>query len=90
MTNVFASNSHGSAPAADLQGTPESATTARSGHEQVVFCQDTQTWFWVIIAIYSTALGPSLGGTLFLPDPTEDAALSDALNLSRAMRCTPC
>jgi valine dehydrogenase (NAD+) len=39
----------------------------------------------VIIAIYSTALGPALGGTRFYPYATEDAALADALNLSRAM-----
>jgi valine dehydrogenase (NAD+) len=84
VTNVFASNSHGSVPAYH-QGTPTSSTTARSGHEQVVFCQDTQTGLRAIIAIYSTALGPSLGGTRFFPYPSEDAALSDVLNLSRAM-----
>ena len=38
-----------------------------------------------IIAIYSTALGPALGGTRFYPYPSEDAALADVLNLSRAM-----
>jgi valine dehydrogenase (NAD+) len=84
VTNVFASNPHGSAPAYP-QGTHTSSSTARSGHEQVVFCQDTQTGLRAIIAIYSTALGPALGGTRFFPYPTEDAALSDVLNLSRAM-----
>jgi valine dehydrogenase (NAD+) len=84
MTNVFASNSHGSAPTYPT-GAPTSPATARSGHEQVVFCQDTQTGLRAIIAIYSTALGPSLGGTRFFPYESEDAALSDALNLSRAM-----
>jgi valine dehydrogenase (NAD+) len=84
MTNVFASNPHGSAPTYP-QGTPTSSATARSGHEQVVFCQDTQTGLRAIIAIYSTALGPSLGGTRFFPYESEDAALSDVLNLSRAM-----
>jgi len=84
VTNVFASNPHGSVPAYP-QGTPTSSPTARSGHEQVVFCQDTQTGLRAIIAIYSTALGPSLGGTRFFPYASEDAALSDALNLSRAM-----
>ena len=84
MTNVFASNPHGSVPAYP-QGTPTSSPTARSGHEQVVFCQDTQTGLRAIIAIYSTALGPSLGGTRFFPYASEDAALSDSLNLSRAM-----
>ena len=82
MTNVFASNPHGSAPAYP-QGTPTSSTTARSGHEQVVFCQDTQTGLRAIIAIYSTALGPSLGGTRFFPYPTEDAALAELLEPAR-------
>jgi len=51
----------------------------------VVFCQDAPTGLRAIIAIYSTALGPALGGTRFYPYPDEDAALADALNLARAM-----
>src|SRR5215469_262943 len=58
---------------------------APSGHEQVVFCHDAPTGLRAIIAIYSTALGPALGGTRFYPYPSEDAALADVLNLSRAM-----
>jgi valine dehydrogenase (NAD+) len=54
-------------------------------HEQVVFCQDRHTGLQCIIAIYSTALGPSLGGTRFYPFPSEEAAVADVLNLSRAM-----
>jgi valine dehydrogenase (NAD+) len=54
-------------------------------HEQVVFCQDAQSGLRAIIAIYSTALGPALGGTRFYPYQDEDAALADVLNLSRAM-----
>ncbi len=60
-------------------------SSADHGHEQVVFCQDRQSGLRAIIAIYSTALGPALGGTRFYPYPDEDAALSDVLNLSRAM-----
>jgi valine dehydrogenase (NAD+) len=56
-----------------------------SGHEQVVFCQDTASGLRAIIAIYSTALGPALGGTRFHPYASEDAALADVLDLSRAM-----
>jgi valine dehydrogenase (NAD+) len=56
-----------------------------SGHEQVAFCQDRQTGLKAIISIYSTALGPALGGTRFYPYESEDAALTDALLLSRAM-----
>jgi valine dehydrogenase (NAD+) len=76
---------------ADDPGHPREApasawsTAGRGGHEQVVFCQDPQSGLRAIIAIYSTALGPSLGGTRFYPYPSEDAALADALNLSRAM-----
>jgi valine dehydrogenase (NAD+) len=56
-----------------------------AGHEQVVFCQDPQSGLKAIIAIYSTALGPALGGTRFYPYADEAAALSDVLNLSKAM-----
>ncbi len=56
-----------------------------AGHEQVVFCQDSQSGLRAIIAIYSTALGPALGGTRFYPYASEDDALADVLNLSRAM-----
>ncbi|MGX7677017.1 Glu/Leu/Phe/Val family dehydrogenase [Plantactinospora sp. DSM 117369] len=55
------------------------------GHEQVVFCQDKQTGLKAIIAIYSTALGPALGGTRFYPYATEAEALHDVLDLSRGM-----
>jgi valine dehydrogenase (NAD+) len=56
-----------------------------AGHEQVVFCQDRHTGLKAIIGIYSTALGPALGGTRFYPYATEDDALRDVLHLSRAM-----
>jgi valine dehydrogenase (NAD+) len=54
-------------------------------HEQVVFCSDAESGLQAIIAIYSTALGPSLGGTRCFPYATTEAALRDVLNLSRAM-----
>jgi valine dehydrogenase (NAD+) len=56
-----------------------------AGHEQVVFCQDPQSGLKAIIAIYSTALGPALGGTRFYPYADEEAALADVLKLSKAM-----
>ena len=73
MTNVFATShkDNGSAGEAD--------------HEQVVFCQDTPTGLRAIIGIYSTALGPGLGGARFYPYASEGEALADALRLSRAM-----
>jgi valine dehydrogenase (NAD+) len=73
VTNVFATSrrDNGSAGEAD--------------HEQVVFCQDTSTGLRAIIGIYSTALGPGLGGTRFYPYAGEDEALADVLRLSKAM-----
>jgi valine dehydrogenase (NAD+) len=56
-----------------------------AAHEQVVFCQDPASGLRAIIAIYSTALGPALGGTRFYPYESEEAALADVLDLSRAM-----
>ncbi len=56
-----------------------------AGHEQVVFCQDRASGLKAIIAVYSTALGPALGGTRFYPYASEDAALDDVLKLSKAM-----
>lgn len=56
-----------------------------AGHEQVVFCQDRASGLKAIIAIYSTALGPALGGTRFYPYASEDAAVEDVLKLSKAM-----
>jgi valine dehydrogenase (NAD+) len=50
-----------------------------------VFCQDALTGLRAIIAIHSTALGPALGGTRFYPYQSESQALTDVLNLSRAM-----
>jgi len=54
-------------------------------HEQVVMCNDPESGLRAVIAIYSTALGPSLGGTRFYPYASTADAVSDALNLSKAM-----
>ncbi len=56
-----------------------------AGHEQVVFCSDDESGLRAIIAIHSTALGPALGGTRFYPYGNEQAAVADALALSKAM-----
>lgn len=55
------------------------------GHEQVVFGNDPESGLRAIIAIHSTRLGPSLGGTRFFPYPDESAALTDVLRLAKAM-----
>jgi glutamate dehydrogenase/leucine dehydrogenase len=54
-------------------------------YEQVVFCHDRPSGLRAIIAIHSTRLGPSLGGTRFHPYATEDEALEDVLRLARGM-----
>lgn len=54
-------------------------------HEQVVFCSDPASGLRAILAIYSTALGPALGGTRFHPYASEEAALDDVLALAKAM-----
>jgi valine dehydrogenase (NAD+) len=85
VTSVFASPARGSSGrnGAPAGGSPRIG--GPPGHEQVVFCQDPRSGLRAIIALYSTALGPGLGGTRFYPYQDEDAALADALNLSRAM-----
>lgn len=54
-------------------------------HEQVMFATDPASGLKSIIAIHSTALGPSLGGTRFYPYANEEEALNDVLRLSRGM-----
>jgi leucine dehydrogenase len=58
---------------------------ARQGHEQVIFCHDDASGLHAIIAIHDTTLGPALGGARMWAYETEDAAVSDALRLSRGM-----
>ena len=55
------------------------------GHEQVVFCHDAGSGLRAVIALWSTALGPGLGGTRFRPYPSVDDAVADVLDLSKAM-----
>ena len=65
---------------------PQSGVFERgSSHEQFVFCHDEPTGLKAIIAIYSTALGPALGGTRFYPYASEQDALDDVLNLAKGM-----
>jgi leucine dehydrogenase len=55
------------------------------GHEQLVVCHDKSSGYRGIIAIHDTTLGPALGGTRFWHYDTDDAAIVDALRLSRGM-----
>jgi leucine dehydrogenase len=54
-------------------------------YEQVVFAHDPDVGLRAIIAIYSTARGPALGGTRMWTYASEDDALADALRLGKAM-----
>lgn len=86
MTNVSQSSDLPSASGETGPATrPSLIPPAHGGYEQVVFCHDAPTGLRAIIAIYSTALGPALGGTRFYPYPSDEAALADVLNLARAM-----
>jgi valine dehydrogenase (NAD+) len=88
VTNVFGSDQQGVEPdraGSQYGGDGSTGQGQGGGHEQVIFCHDAPTGLRAIIAIYSTQLGPALGGTRFYPYPSEAAALQDVLNLSRAM-----
>jgi leucine dehydrogenase len=54
-------------------------------YEEVVFFHDRPSGLRAIVAIHSTVLGPSLGGTRFYPFPSEEEALRDVLRLARGM-----
>ena len=54
-------------------------------HEAVAFFDDKASGLKAIIAIHSTTLGPACGGTRMYPYANPDAALTDALRLSKGM-----
>jgi len=54
-------------------------------HEAVAHFSDKKSGLKAIIAVHSTALGPSCGGARMYPYADADAALTDALRLSRGM-----
>ena len=55
------------------------------GHEQLVVYSDPLTGLKALIAIHDTTLGPACGGTRIWPYKSEDDAIKDVLQLSRAM-----
>lgn len=58
---------------------------AYAGHERVWLGRDGARGLTAIVAIHDTTLGPALGGTRIWPHEGFDAALTDALRLSRGM-----
>lgn len=55
------------------------------GHELVAFASDAASGLRALIAIHNTVRGPSLGGCRVWTYASDDAALTDALRLSRGM-----
>lgn len=56
-----------------------------SHHEQVVFCHDNESGLHAIIAIHNTNLGSGAGGLRMWNYDSFDAAITDALRLSKGM-----
>ncbi len=54
-------------------------------HERIWLGRDPARGLTAIVAIHDTTLGPALGGTRIWPHETFEAALTDALRLSRGM-----
>jgi len=54
-------------------------------HEGVYFASDPESSLRAIIAVHSTVRGPAAGGTRFWRYESDEAALTDALRLSKAM-----
>jgi len=61
------------------------ANSAFDGHEDVVEVGDEALGFAGFVAIHSTAIGPGAGGCRIWNYESVDAALTDALRLSRGM-----
>lgn len=55
------------------------------GHEQLTIGRDPRAGYVGIIALHSTVLGPAVGGTRLWRYPSLEAAVIDALRLSRGM-----
>ena len=60
-------------------------TLSAMGHEKILMASDPSCGYRGIIAVHSTALGPALGGTRFWQYDNDEAAVIDALRLSRGM-----
>lgn len=54
-------------------------------YEQVILCHEPYTNLKAIICVHNTTLGPGLGGIRMWPYETEQAAITDAMRLARAM-----
>lgn len=57
----------------------------KSSHKQLITCYDTVENLKAFIAIHNTKLGPAIGGVRMWNYSSEEAAMKDALDLSRNM-----
>lgn len=69
----------------NLAENPVISQMSMYNHEQLLFCNDTETGLKAIIAVHNTVLGPALGGTRMWMYNNEMEALNDVLRLSRGM-----
>lgn len=74
---------------AQLQNTNDQAKIFSTFHQlnfgELHFKQDLKHHFFAIVAIHSTARGPSLGGCRFIPYPKPEAAVIDVMRLAHSM-----
>ena len=71
--------------AAEPHAIPVAPPPAARRHEELVVRRGARSGLFTIVAVHSTALGPSLGGCRMWHYPTTTDAADDALRLSRAM-----
>ncbi len=60
-------------------------TLARFGFGELHACRDEATGLRALVGLYSTKLGPAIGGTRIRAYPAEADAVEDVLRLARAM-----
>ncbi len=58
---------------------------ALHGSQELHFARDAASGLEAIVAIHDDRLGPALGGCRFIPYPSAEAAVLDALRLARGM-----
>ena len=49
----------------DFSMNPVIGQMSKMGHEQILFCNDSESGLKAIIAVHNTVLGPALGGQEF-------------------------
>ena len=59
--------------------------STNTDHERVLFCRDPEAGYRGVIALHSSVAGPAAGGTRLWSYESEEAAVEDALRLSRGM-----